>query len=113
MFRMYTQPMKPFQIESMSGADPDILIGGRGSTAFQENLTLSVRLSVCLSGSRTFLVVTHSYVSQATHAFLGMLPLRLYFKNVQYQWKINNKAFKFRLWCTTLLRPSVADFSHF
>ena len=36
---------------------------------------LSVRLSVCLSGSHTFLVVTHSYVSQATPAFLGMLPL--------------------------------------
>ena len=35
----------------------------------------SVCLSVCLSGSHTFLVVTHSYVSQATHAFLGMLPL--------------------------------------
>ena len=33
--------------------------------------------SVCLSGSHTFLVVTHtcSYVSRATHAFLGMLPL--------------------------------------
>ena len=31
--------------------------------------------SVCLSGSYAFLVVTHSYVSQATHAFLGMLPL--------------------------------------
>ena len=28
------------------------------------------RLSVCLSGSHTFLVVTHSYVSQVTHAFL-------------------------------------------
>ena len=38
---------------------------------------LSVRLfvCVCLSGSHTFLVVTHSYVWQATHAFLGMLPL--------------------------------------
>ena len=36
---------------------------------------LSVRPSLCLSGSHTFLVVTHSYVSQATHAFLGMLPL--------------------------------------
>ena len=35
----------------------------------------SVRSSVCLSGSHTFLVVTQSYVSQATHAFLGMLPL--------------------------------------
>ena len=38
---------------------------------------LSVHLSVCLSGSHTFLVVTHSYVSQATHTFLGMLPLCL------------------------------------
>ena len=38
---------------------------------------LSVRscVCVCLSGSHTFLVVTHSYVSPATHAFLGMLPL--------------------------------------
>ena len=36
---------------------------------------LSVRVSVCLLGSHTFLVVTHSYVSQSTHAFLGMLPL--------------------------------------
>ena len=38
------------------------------------------RLSVCLSrflGSYTFLVVTHSCVSQATHAFLVMLPLFL------------------------------------
>ena len=36
------------------------------------------RLSVLYShflGSHTFLVVTHSYVSQATHAFLGLLPL--------------------------------------
>ena len=40
---------------------------------------LSVRPSVCLLGSHTFLVVTHSYVSQATHAFLGMLPLCMYF----------------------------------
>ena len=37
----------------------------------------NVCLCVCLSGSHTFLVVTHSYVSQATHAFLGMLPLFL------------------------------------
>ena len=35
-------------------------------------ITLS---GICLSGSHSFLVVTHSYVSQATHAFLGMLPL--------------------------------------
>ena len=38
---------------------------------------LSVCASVCLSGSHTFLVVSHSYVSQETHAFLGMLPLCL------------------------------------
>ena len=31
--------------------------------------------SVRLSGSHTFLVVTHSYVSQATHVLIGMLPL--------------------------------------
>ena len=36
---------------------------------------LSVCPSVCLSNSHTFLIVTHSYVSQATDAFLGMLPL--------------------------------------
>ena len=35
------------------------------------------RLSVRLSGSHTFLVVMHSNVSQATRAFLGMLPLCL------------------------------------
>ena len=33
------------------------------------------RLAVCLYGSHTFLVVTHSYVSQVTHTFLGMLPV--------------------------------------
>ena len=36
---------------------------------------LSVCACVCLSDIYTFLIVTHSYVSQATHAFLGMLPL--------------------------------------
>ena len=41
----------------------------------------SVCLSVCLSGSHTFLVVTHSYVSQATIAFLRMLPLCSLAKN--------------------------------
>ena len=41
-------------------------------------ITLSgVCLSVCLSGSHTFLVVTHSDVLQATHAFFGMLRLFL------------------------------------
>ena len=39
------------------------------------SVRLCVCLSVCLSGSHTFLVVTHSYVSQVTHAFLRMLPL--------------------------------------
>ena len=36
---------------------------------------VSVCPCVCLSHSHTFLVFTHSYVSQGTHAFLGMLPL--------------------------------------
>ena len=36
---------------------------------------LSVCACVCLSDSRTFLIVTHTYVSRATHVFLGMLPL--------------------------------------
>ena len=31
----------------------------------------------CLFSSHTFLVVIHSFVSQATHAFLGLLPLFL------------------------------------
>ena len=39
---------------------------------------LSVRQSVCLSGSHTFLVVTLSCVAHARHAFLRMLPLFLY-----------------------------------
>ena len=34
-------------------------------------------MCVCLSGSHTFLVVTHRYVSQATRASIGMLPLCL------------------------------------
>ena len=41
---------------------------------------LSVRVCVRLSGSHTFLVVTHSYVLQATRAFLGMLPLCLWIR---------------------------------
>ena len=48
-------------------------------------LRLSVCPSLCLSGSHTFLVVTHSYVSQTTHVFLGMLPL---FKGF-YLWEVN------------------------
>ena len=39
-------------------------------------ITLSgVCLSVYLSVCHTFLVVMHSYVSQVTYTFLGMLPL--------------------------------------
>ena len=36
---------------------------------------LSLCPCVCLSGSHTFFVVTQSYISQATHSFLGMLSL--------------------------------------
>ena len=42
---------------------------------FVRCLSVCPSVCVCLSGSHTFLVVTHSYVSQVTHAFLGMLPL--------------------------------------
>ena len=51
---------------------------------------LSVRPSVCLclSGSHTFLVVTHSYVSQVTHAFLGMLPLCFFLDLVKTRKKV-------------------------
>ena len=41
-------------------------------------------MCVCLSSSHTFLVVTQSYVSQATHAFLGMLPLCFKYLNIFY-----------------------------
>ena len=48
----------------------------------QIGITLSgvcwlICLYVCLSGNHTFLVVPQSYVLQATHAFLWMLPLFL------------------------------------
>ena len=48
----------------------------RGIAAHRDHFVrrLSVRQSHFL-GSHTFSVVSHSYVSQATHAFLGMLPL--------------------------------------
>ena len=44
---------------------------------------LSVRPSVCLS---VHLSHSHSYVSQATHAFLGMLPLFLNFSSAILDW---------------------------
>ena len=49
----------------------------RSIAAHRDNFVwrLSVCVSVCLYCSHTFLVVTHSYVLQATHAYLGMLPL--------------------------------------
>ena len=60
-----------------------IFDGGRYSSLHRR---LSVRPSVRLSGSHTFVVVTHSYVSQATHAFLGMLLLCCFFSIcVQYK----------------------------
>ena len=55
-----------------------IFRGGGGlqyKTGFLLSVCPSVTSSVCLSSSHTFLVVTHSYVSQAAHAFLGLLPL--------------------------------------
>ena len=52
-------------------------------------------LSVCLSGSHTFLVVTHSYVLQATHAFFGMLPLCLYSVLSKWHGTIQCKENKF------------------
>ena len=42
-------------------------------------------MSDCLSSSHTFLVITYSYVSQATHAFLRMLPLCLKCKKKEIQ----------------------------
>ena len=55
---------------------------------------LSVRLCVRLSGSHIFLVVTHSYVSQATHAFLGMLPLCLKILWKSYEYRSMQKCCK-------------------
>ena len=53
------------------------------------SVCLSVCVSVCLYGSHTFLVVTHSYVSQATHAFLGMLPL-CFIEDLNFGMEIEN-----------------------
>ena len=47
----------------------------RSKAAHRDNFVRRLSVRLCLSGSHTFLVVTHSYVSQATHAFLGMVPL--------------------------------------
>ena len=63
---------------------------------------LSVRLSVCLSHS-------HSYVSQATHAFLGMLPLFL----VHLSRRLKCTIVITRCLSSVVCRPSVVNFSHF
>ena len=47
----------------------------RSIAAHRDDFVRRLYVRPCLSRSRTFLVVKHSYVSQATHAFLGMLPL--------------------------------------
>ena len=55
---------------------------------------LSVCACVCLSDSHTFLIVTHSYVSQATHAFLGMLPLCLSrLQSTHDRWKFVSRSY--------------------
>ena len=60
------------------------------------------RLSVCLSGSHTFLVDTLNYVSQA-HAFLGMLLLCLIL--VYYP---NNRNIRFNL--TEISGKQISEF---
>ena len=68
-----------WNVEGYDKTVTDFLYRLRSIAAHRDHFVwyLSVILSVCLclSGSHTFLVVTHSYVSQATH---GMLPLFLY-----------------------------------
>ena len=49
----------------------------------------------CLSGSHTFLVVTHSYVSQATHAFFRMLPLFLEWSEWKLLVQVSNQPLTF------------------
>ena len=44
-------------------------------------------MCVCLSGSNTFLVVKHNHVLQATHAFLGMLPLFFFSEVISFCWE--------------------------
>ena len=47
--------------------------GGTKGSLCQVSVCPPVYVFVCLVD--IFLVVTHSYVAQATHAFLGMLPV--------------------------------------
>ena len=71
------------------------------------------RLSACpsvrLSGSHTFLIVTHSYVSQATHAFLGMLPLCYYLSVYRYPLLLNDLCRQIKLTWKDI--PYIGNFS--
>ena len=56
-------------------------------------ITLSdVCLYVHRSGSHTFLAVTHSYVLQGTHAFLGMLPFWLHLVHLSCSLQTLNRS---------------------
>ena len=70
-----------FLPKTMEPVTPFLLCRLRSIAAHRDHFVrrLSVCPSVRLSGSHTFLVVRHSYVSQATHTFLGMLPLCFYY----------------------------------
>ena len=70
------QSSRSWAIVRMQG-DTSFLCRLRSIAAHRDHFVwrLSVCACVCLSDSHTFLIVTRSYVSQATHAFLGMLPL--------------------------------------
>ena len=59
---------------------------------FVRCLSVCPSVCVCLTSSQTFLVVAHSYVSQATHAFLGMLPV-CYCLWVHIRWKYRRHLF--------------------
>ena len=76
-------------------------------------ITLSgVCLSVCLSGSHTFLVVVHSYVSQAIHAFIGMLPLHVW-ELLNTHWNNFNRLLPvtFNGWNSQILQHMIFKFS--
>ena len=71
--------------------------------------TLSrVCLSLCLSGNHIFFVVTHSYVSQATLASLGMLP-QFSLKTLIMPLKCNSEAFRFCPVCVKKLTLDIAS----
>ena len=72
-------------------------------------ITLS---GVCLSGSHTFLVVTHNFVLQGTHAFLWMLPLFCKIKFSASDFTMENTS-KNGILCwffATILQQHIIDF---